>query len=314
MSISKRMMEMEEDVPEPVAEAFTDREIAELDDSWLGEAEEADQINAMRVWFLARYCDPALETPYSSDAGGYIYVDGGPYDPFDELYGRFDGVVDEEVIQKLADELHDMHYEEWAPTRLTSYNQYEDVFVDERNQPTQRLEARLAQLRSVLALAGDDDAKAMSQNMIYASVISALETFLWETMVYWVEHSNQVVENLVKSHPTFRDRKISLGTIFDAIKTLKVDVRAHLQHVVWHRWEDVIQLYRHGLGVTLPSVRAFQGPLQARHDIVHRSGQTEDGQAVNKTEQDIDWLCIEVLRYANEVDPLIAGKNQEEIE
>lgn len=64
------------------------------------------------------------------------------------------------------------------------------------------------------------------------------------------------------------------------------------------------------MDVTLPSVRPFQDPLRARHDIVHRSGQTEAGQPFSKTEQDIESLCGEVLRFANEVDQLITAKDQ----
>lgn len=70
-------------------EAFSDLLTNEVNNDWLGSMQATnDQIaNAMRRWFLQRYCDPAI-APYSGD-GGYFYVNGGPYYAHDQLYSRF---------------------------------------------------------------------------------------------------------------------------------------------------------------------------------------------------------------------------------
>ena len=68
------------------AEAFASQESPfEVDDDWLRTADPDDQRTAMQEWFLARYCDPAEETPYNGREGGYLYIHGGPFDPADEL-------------------------------------------------------------------------------------------------------------------------------------------------------------------------------------------------------------------------------------
>jgi len=308
MGVAKRMLEDADDHPKPPPEAFKDESMSEIDNEWLQNASREQQVNAMRVWFLARYCDPAYDTPYSSDLGGYIYVSGGPYSPSDELVDRFAGVADEDAIQELADELYAMHFDEWAPTSLTYYVREEDVFVDERYQPTQRLEQRLQELKSVLTLSGDEQTKALARNIVYASIISALETFLWETVVYWVEHDESTVESFIKNHPIFRDEKIALGSIFDVVANLKIKVRSHLQHVVWHRWEQVAPLFKYGLSIVLPSVKQFEEAIQDRHDIVHRSGQTESGAPVVKMASEVEELSEKVLAFANKVDLSLSAK------
>lgn len=53
------------------------------DDQWLRTAERKDQLVAMRVWFMARYCDPANVLPK-----------------------RFSGIVDDEAIREVIDEIH----------------------------------------------------------------------------------------------------------------------------------------------------------------------------------------------------------------
>jgi hypothetical protein len=73
-------------------------------DLWLKKAEPEHQVIAMREWFLSRYCDPAIETPYICKAGDQ-YIHGGPYSPSEELYGRFVGIVSDAVIAEVVHEL-----------------------------------------------------------------------------------------------------------------------------------------------------------------------------------------------------------------
>lgn len=135
-------------------EAFNDLDTHEVNDSWLDSkrATNSQIVNAMHRWFHERYCDPAYETPYNSEIGDYYYINGGPYDAHEELRGRFEGLVHDDLIEALADHLVSVTGHEWAPTQLTYYNPDEDVFVEERNEPTVRLEQRLGEINAVLGL------------------------------------------------------------------------------------------------------------------------------------------------------------------
>src|SRR5437588_8079992 len=75
------------------------------DDDELRTADQDTQFAQMREWFLARYCDPAHETPYESAEGGYIWIWGGPYYAEQELQDRFSGIVPDDVIERLATDL-----------------------------------------------------------------------------------------------------------------------------------------------------------------------------------------------------------------
>ena len=79
----------------------------------LSDLDEDRQIDLMREWFLQNYEDPAQSLPYESRKGGYIWIDGGPYDPHDELYRKFGEFVPEGLIATLANELLDL-CPEWA--------------------------------------------------------------------------------------------------------------------------------------------------------------------------------------------------------
>ncbi|WP_119155499.1 hypothetical protein [Caldimonas tepidiphila] len=83
-------------------------------DGWLRDAPPELQIRAMRRWFAMRYQDPAISTPHD-DKGDYLYVEDGPYRPKKVLGKRFGEVVDEAVIDELAEMLRQEVGDEWAP-------------------------------------------------------------------------------------------------------------------------------------------------------------------------------------------------------
>jgi hypothetical protein len=56
----------------------------------------------MRHWFHRNFEDPAQETHYDSSEGGYIYLWGGPYNAYDELYNEFGPLIPDERISEAA--------------------------------------------------------------------------------------------------------------------------------------------------------------------------------------------------------------------
>ncbi|WP_408952953.1 hypothetical protein [Lysobacter sp. Hz 25] len=305
MGYTKGMVAWEERLPEAPDAAFIDH-TREVDDFWLPDAHENDQVAAIVQWFLARFCDPAQETPYMSSEGGYIWVHGGPYDAREQIEQRFEGLVSEEVIKRAVDLVEEDGNYEWAPTRLTYYDESYDVEVDERNEATKRLESRLIQLLRVLGLTGDEKIKEVARNLVYSGVIAALETFLWETMTYWVDHNEATVQNLITKHPAFRERSFKLGEIYELPTKLVGEVKAYMQNLVWHRAEQVGALFKYGLSINL-GYRGFEDAIKKRHDIVHRSGNDVNGKPIVVTDSEIMDLATKVKVFAEEVDGKIAA-------
>lgn len=282
------------------------------DDVWLEVADEHLKTVAMREWFLARFCDPADETPYNGREGGYLFLHGGPFDPSDELTERFSGIVDDELVQEVIDEMHQRVGNEWAPVRADDDDYFDDRFdleLPDRGDPLRKLKQRLDQTQLILKLDGDPMAKYLAMKLVFGAAISALESFLWETAHYWIENDEKVLRDVITKLPVFRDDKIKLGDIFERYDGLKIHVKTYLQNLVWHRWEKVTPLFRDGLGVALPSTKVFENALVKRHDIVHRSGHDKEGVAIHVTTTEIDDLCTRIVEFAVEVDArLAAGK------
>ena len=292
-------------------EAFTEKD-NEVDNDWLTslQATELHINDAMRRWFLARFCHPAQAGYEYSDQTGYLFLDGGPFNPQEELFNRFQGYVDESLISKAAEELVEESGEYWAPTALTKYRQDEDVDVDERSDTMQRLDFRISRLQDILQLEGDIVAETAARNLVYAAVFSALETFLWETLVYWIEVDSRVMRNLLSHHPVFKAKTFSYDDVLDSkdlVGDAKIAIRTHLQNTVWHRWDRASKLYSIAFRMEFPDPFELEGPLKIRNDIVHRSGiSVEADQERIVTGEEVHSLCRVVMNFANLLEQNIA--------
>jgi len=304
MSIVKRLME-KDGLLEVADHAFSDLSAREVDDRWLERASPKDQVAAIAGWFLARFCDPAEETPYMSSEGGYIWVHGGPYDATEQIEGRFDGIASEEAIQAAIEYVERDGIYDWAPTQLTYLDDIDDVYIDDRNEPTLRLEKRIDYLIDVLSLKGVEETKGVARNLVFVGLISALEAFLNETMLYWVSARPEVVQAIVTEHPKFKNQNILLGSIYSTYASLERQVKAHLRKVVWHRIDDAVSLFKHGLGIEIGFHR-FKEEITSRQDIVHRFSEDSDGNPVIIEDADVRALAGKIIEFANEIDAKIA--------
>jgi hypothetical protein len=278
---------------------------------WLETASRDHQIIAVRAWFLDRYRDPAHETPYNSREGGYQFIYGGAYDPADVLPDRFARIVDDDVIQEVIDELHRQVGDQWAPVQFRVPDDYDEdygVIVETSGQPLARLRDRLAQSKQVLALQGKVPAQLLARNLVFASVITSLESFLWETVTYWVDHDDTVITNIITKIQVFRDQPLKLGEIFEKRDNLKHEIKAYLQNLVWHQWNKVAPFFIHGLGIDIPGFKQFEDALIKRHDIVHRSGFTKAGVQVHVDDAEIGALCEQIIRFASEVNEKLTNR------
>lgn len=68
----------------------------------------------MIEWFRDHYMDPANGVPYDSSEGGYLYVNGGPYDALDVLSDRFPEALPDELQDAVSELEHESH--EWVRT------------------------------------------------------------------------------------------------------------------------------------------------------------------------------------------------------
>lgn len=281
----------------------------EPNEEWLRAAEPELQHEALRCWFLSRYWDPANDTPYMSSEGGYLYIHGGPYHADEELYGRFEGLVDEELIRDVIDDIESDGLYDWAPIHTEpDYDLEFELEISARDVPYRTFRDRIYEIESLANSELSEPQMRLLRQLLYSHLIGALEAYLAESMSYWLAEDDEVFRRFVGSCKEFKEKKLSVSDIFDRLDTLREEVDKYIHSVVWHRLDLVVPLFCGALRIKRPEIGALMKHVVMRHDIVHRGGRSKEGEIVNIDAEKLNELQGDVVEFADEIEESISRR------
>ena len=258
---------------------------------------ETTQLKLMRDWFLTHYEDPAHSLPFETAEGGYIWIDGGPYDPHDVLYEKFSEVVPEEVIESIAADLSE-ECAEWAKQI--------DLSIDDfyRFDPSEHFDdyrTAMDKNRAVLAIEVHRPLQNTFYGMAFVNLITIMETYLSDTFISVVTRSERFMRAFVATTPEFKDQKIPLSEIYKSLDKISEITEEYLNAVVWHRLDIVKNMYRDTLNVSFPDrLGNIFRAIRVRHALVHHNGKM-DGKYVEITKQRVEDLAREIDSFISSV-------------
>ena len=260
------------------------------------------QQEVMETWFRDQYENPAERTPYDSEEGGYVWIWGGPYDAREELQAEFEGIVPNEVIEELADRLDGESFE-WAP--VASDDDYDHDFLEVVRSNSNALNTLKESLDTVRRLEGHHDRELADvlNRLLYANIISALETYLSDTFINRVLTSTQLLRRFIERTPDFQKRSLRYSDVFTAVDEASEKAERYLLDVVWHNLRKIQAMYRDTLAVDFRSkLPPVAKALPKRHDIVHRNGRTKDGAVVKISSDELIELASAVEVFALDIE------------
>lgn len=164
----------------------------------------------------------------------------------------------------------------------------------------------LKDLDNIEALLNIDlDSKLQQQflRLLYANVVTALETFLSDTFINKVIGNSVLLRKFVETNPDFRKRKLTLSKIFTRMDDLEKEIRNYLLNLIWHNLEKIKPMYKTTLRIDFP--KDFKRLIQAiviRHDIVHRNGKTKEGKEIRLSQSDVEKLLADIINFGKFID------------
>jgi len=279
-----------------------------LDAEALREIDRDSQIEVMRTWFFENYEDPAESTPH--DEGEYIYIWGGPYDARSELESEFGDIVADDAIDELANDLDNLSGE-WAGK--PSSERFDDFIAQDIATISTFLQNFRASLNNILSLLETQLSAEIESHLfrlLYANVITALETYLSDAFITRVINSENLMRRLVETTPEFKNEKLSVSEIYQTMEVIKEKVGKHLGEVVWHSLNRVKPMYKDTLGIEFPpDLKAIFRAILVRHDIVHRNGKDKDGKEHVIQEGEMRALVDEVKALVEHIEAELAKLN-----
>lgn len=254
-----------------------------ISSSDLRNADHDVQMSAMRTWFFQNFEDPAQHTPYD---GGFVYIWGGPYNAGEELRSEFEGLIPDDVIKELERELRDISWE-WAPVDGGDAELDDSLFAVSSD-AISVFRNSIMDILSVLAEPMEAPSRSITNRLLYANVVTALESFLSDFFRAKIREDPALFRKFIETTDAFKQWKISLSEAYKMVGAMERIGDSHLSSLVWHRLKVVGRLYQNVLNVSFPDdLSKLTGMVELRHELVHRNGKKQDGSAHNITESQI---------------------------
>lgn len=270
------------------------------------------KIDAMRTWFFSNYEDPVESTPYDSGEGGYIYVWGGPYKPEEELQDEFGGLISDDLIAELSEELCEIS---WEWTKHPEYDDTDEYLFESIARSTHHkksFDEAIGSIEGLLAVRVEGDKKAHLLKLLYVNVITGIESYLSDVFISYVGNDKTLLRKFIETTPEFKTEKVSLAELFKAMDDVEKKARSHLIDIVWHHLNKVKPMYKATLGIDFPKdMKPLFKAVLVRHDIVHRNGKTKEGKLHSITAEDVKELVANAQSFVSCIDNQLANISKE---
>jgi hypothetical protein len=143
--------------------------------------------------------------------------------------------------------------------------------------------------------------------MLFTQLISALETYLADTLIGEVLGDHRSTVKLLERDETLSQEKISLLEAYTKWEAVEHRVKRHLNGILYHNLPKVDALYSIVFGVRLPySDQEHKARLNramvVRHDCVHRNGKTVEGARIEFTSNFYENAIKDVIALASSLE------------
>jgi hypothetical protein len=260
-----------------------------------------DQVDIMETWFRAHYEDPAERMPYESAEGGYVWLDGGPFDPREELDAEFGGRVPDDVIGELADKLSS-EMPDWA--RVADEDFYEESYwgsVGSNQNAFETFAEAISNIEQLLDSAQPYILQRIVQ-LLFANAITSLEAYLLDTFANVVLRDKAVLRKFVETNPEFQKRQVRYADILRLTDSVSDEVKSYLAGVMWHNLAKVGHMYTAALDIEFGDFSELGRAVAVRHDIVHRNGKTTEGVKIAIGRDEVRKVVAQVRKLVADVE------------
>lgn len=259
------------------------------------------QIAAICQWFFNNYCDPNENLPFNSQEGGFIWIHGGPYQADEVIEDFFTDYASDYAIKESIELIQGTGILEWSGRSIDD-NLYYDLNVHSLNDA-------YANLCNSIVLVKTEINKNNQQlyNILFASLISSLETFIWQT-AYILSGNVHIAKAIIDLNQDVAPKRINLyinvTNLYQqrelVISNFLTQVaRELLADTTWHNVDRVNKLLR-CLSINV-DINNFREAVDKRHTIVHRSGIKSDTSSIIIEEKELLELIVNLETFANKV-------------
>lgn len=294
---------------------ITDDTEYNYDKSTIHDLSPEEQREEMLKWFESRYEDPVHSCPREN--GDFVYVFGGPHSAIEELTSEFENLVPREVIEDLASELDSLC--DWAAKEPPKdwFDNYDidyinDIITDKNSYIN--FHKSIDNIDSLLNLDCSNAPQNTLYKILYANVITSLESYLSESFIINVFESNEALENFLKHNKHLKNEKYTLIQILQKEDLIEQAVKKFLATILWHDIPKIKSFYKFTFNITFgDNLEFICKAVNNRHDIIHRNGKSTEGEELNISKDDVQELTLNVKELVEHIETQIKEYREKDV-
>lgn len=158
----------------------------------------------------------------------------------------------------------------------------------------------ISDTRSLMSLSPENPTLA---RLLYANVITAMETYLSDTLKKQVLNHPAITRRFIETNDAFKE-KIPVSDIFKRLDNLNEELVKTIDMMSFHNLDKTTGIYKLVLDTHLPSdlLPSLKQAVENRHDIVHRNGKTVHGKSIVVTMDNVTNLITLVHKTIQHID------------
>lgn len=146
--------------------------------------------------------------------------------------------------------------------------------------------------------------------MLFTQMISALETYLADTLIAEVQSARDSTIKLLQKEETLSQEKITLLEAYTNWNIVENRVKRHLRGILYHNLPKVDALYSIAFDIGLPykdknHKTRLNRAMAIRHDCVHRNGKTPDGKRIELTGEFYKSTITDIISLSSSLEDLL---------
>ncbi|MCM3620334.1 HNH endonuclease [Sutcliffiella horikoshii] len=139
--------------------------------------------------------------------------------------------------------------------------------------------------------------------MLYANVITILETYLSDAFINTVLSKDGYLKKFVETFHDYSHEKFDYQKIFREFENIDEKVSKTMLDIIYHNISKVKGIYKDTLGIIFPNnISHIYKAVEIRHDIVHRNGKDKKSEKHSISQNDIELLINGVIEFVSNIE------------
>jgi hypothetical protein len=162
----------------------------------------------------------------------------------------------------------------------------------------------LKDIQSLMVLSPQNETLA---RLLYAATITAMETYLSDTLKKQVLNREAIKKRFVKNHDFFKKEKFTLSEIYEKSISMNTMIISEIDKISFHNLSRIPAMYSSVLATNFPNdqLSALKKAIDNRHDIVHRNGKDTSNKPLKISMKDVSSVMILIDETVKHIDKQI---------